>query len=92
MRHRLTLYAAAARHTRALAAIPGRIADPGRAAELAESCRALAETATRLGALEVAAPADPTSADLAALLTGLASLSSDPRPPRPTPTKAPATS
>jgi uncharacterized membrane protein YccC len=48
VRHRLTLYAAAARHTRALAAMPGRISDPGQAADLAESCRTLAETATLL--------------------------------------------
>ena len=54
VRHRLTLYAAAARHTRALAAMPGRMSDPGQAADLAESCRALAEAATLLSTDEPA--------------------------------------
>ena len=44
VRHRLTLYAAVARHTRALATAPGRITDPAEAADLAASCRALAAT------------------------------------------------
>ena len=48
VRHRLTLYAAAARHTRALAAAPERISDPAEAAALAESFRALADTALDL--------------------------------------------
>lgn len=52
VRHWLTLYAAAARHTRALATAPARIADPGQAAALAESCRALAETADGIAVAE----------------------------------------
>jgi Fusaric acid resistance protein-like len=52
VRHRLTLYATAARHTRALATAPVRIADPGQAAALAESCRVLAITADNLAVNE----------------------------------------
>jgi uncharacterized membrane protein YccC len=47
-RHRLTLYAAAARHARALTGAPERISDPVEAAAFAESCRALADTAAAL--------------------------------------------
>jgi hypothetical protein len=48
VRHRLALYAAAARHTRALAAAPERISGPAEAAALAESLRVLADTALDL--------------------------------------------
>lgn len=48
VRHRLTLYAAAARYARALSGVPGRVTDPAQAAALAQSCRALADTADAL--------------------------------------------
>jgi uncharacterized membrane protein YccC len=60
MRHRLTLYAAAARHVRALASAPPRPLD---GAGFAQACRALAGTLTGLPPDEpAAAPAQRTAA------------------------------
>jgi uncharacterized membrane protein YccC len=66
VRHRLALYAAAARHTRALAAAPERISDPAEAAALAEPLRALADTALDLSAPDLRGDADRTEAAIPA--------------------------
>jgi uncharacterized membrane protein YccC len=62
VRHRLVLYAAVARHTRALASAPERISDPAEAAALAESFRALADTALGLIVPDPRGEADPAEA------------------------------
>ncbi len=50
VRHRLTLFAAATRHTRALAMAPRRFPDGDHPAELAAACRSLAQAAQELAA------------------------------------------